>query len=165
MKLTEELAFIAKHIQAEDSIISFDACERTYVKIQSRVYSNELFTNPLTWIIIEAYQNSRDRDYDAIRTQLDATIAIIERVEFWDTITTNQINTINLNGNLCGIEWYDWEVSLNQLTEEADRLKKSNLTSYTLKISRDKWLLAFVSDITGCPISIMGLYSVQKSLC
>jgi hypothetical protein len=164
MKLTEELAFIGKHIMSEDSIISFTACDRTYVKIGTRVYSDELFTNPLTWTLIGAYQDSMDRDIDKVATQIESTREILEDAKFWFTVTTAEINTINLNGNLCGIQGYDWEVSLNQLTEEADRFRKSNITSFTMRINSKKGLLAFVSDITGTPISIIGLYSVQKSL-
>lgn len=136
MKLSEELSFIAKAIEKEDTIISFDALGIKFVKINSKLYSSELFQHIETWNLIDYHQSKRIVDLNNKDKITDKLYELVHKIKDWEEISTADINTINLNGNLCGIEGYDYEVSLSQLEEESARIGKSFLT-FSLRITRE----------------------------
>lgn len=163
MKLTEELAFIAKPIEKEYAILSFEAMGSKFVKINSKLYSSELLQHSYTWKLIDYNQATTDVNDEKREENLNKLYDLVYKIKEWDELPVSKINTINLNGNLCGIEGYDYEVSLSQLEEESKRISKSHIM-YSLHIGKEG-LLAFVNDANRKPVVVIPLYSVQKSLC
>lgn len=164
MKISAELAFFAKLLEKGILSTPFNYAGRNYVRANWIIYSDLIFQNDLTWLLVnQAYTNAKaDDDLTKLKTT-------IEEVKSWREISLEDINTYDALGNVAWINGSNYWIDIKTLEKYRWMISKAGHLSFRMR-SNDNGLLAFTSQNNEWDsyyedvFVITGLQSIQRSL-
>lgn len=155
MKLTKELAIVAKHIEKWFIPTPVKVGNVKFFSIFNTVYSDRLFVQDYTWDLLEkAFTH-----VDVKPWTLEKISFLINSIETWKQIYLEDINTFDAVGSIAGIKDTDYWIWIKDLY---DTIKLVQDKPYTIRVS-DEWMIAFL-DKEEVPLVIAWLYKMQTSL-
>lgn len=155
MKLTKELAIVAKHIEKWFIPTPIKVGNVRYFSIFNTVYSDRLFIQEYTWDLLE-----KAFTYVEVKAwTLERITSLINSVSDWEHIYLEDINTFDAVGNVAGINNTDYWIGIKELF---DTIKLVKDKPYSIRVSSD-WMIAFL-DEDEVPLVIAWLYKMQTSL-
>ena len=155
MKLTKELAIVAKHIEKWFIPTPVNVYTVRYFSIFNTVYSDRLFTQDYTWDLLE-----KAFTYVEVKPwTLERITSLIKSVSDWGHIYLEDINTFDAVGNIAGINNTNYWIGIKELFDIIKLLKDK---PYSIRVSSD-WMIAFL-DEDEVPLVIAWLYKMQQSL-
>lgn len=155
MKLTKELAIVAKHIEKWFIPTPVKVGNVKFFSIFNTVYSDRLFIQDYTWDLLEkAFTN-----VDVKPGTLDKLTFLIDSIDTWKQIYLEDINTFDAVGSIAGIKDTNYWIWIKDLY---DTIKLIQDKPYTIRVS-EEWMIAFL-DKDEVPLVIAWLYKMQTSL-
>lgn len=155
MKLTKELAIVAKHIEKWFIPTPVKVGNVKFFSIFNTVYSDRLFIQDYTWDLLEkAFTN-----VDVKPGTLDKLTFLIDSIDTWKQIYLEDINTFDAVGSIAGIKDTNYWIWIKDLY---DTIKLIQDKPYTIRVSSE-WMIAFL-DKEEVPLVIAWLYKMQTSL-
>lgn len=155
MKLTKELAIVAKHIEKWFIPTPVKVGAVRFFSIFNTVYSDRLFIQDYTWDLLEkAFTH-----VDVKPGTLEKISFLINSIEDWNQIYLEDINTFDAVGSIAGIKDTNYWIGIKELF---DIIKLVQDKPYTIRVS-DEWQIAFL-DKEEVPLVIAWLYKMQTSL-
>ena len=155
MKLTKELAIVAKHIEKWFIPTPVKVGNVKYFSIFNTVYSDRLFIQDYTWDLLEkAFTN-----VDVKPWTIDKISALINSIVGWKQIYLEDINTFDAVGSIAGIKDTNYWILISELF---NYIKLVQDNPYTIRVS-EEWMIAFL-DKEEVPLVIAWLYKMQTSL-
>lgn len=158
MKLWAELAFFAKRLEKGILSTPFTIWKDKYVLSVGRIYSDLIFENDLTWVVLEqAYKNAVCKD------NVELTKSVVEQVNTWTKIGLEDINTFDAIWNVAWIEWSNYWIDIKIFIELQWMITKSWYFDVEMRIS-EEWMLAFIHSESQKLFLITSLQTIQRSL-
>ena len=155
MKLTKELAIVAKHIEKWFIPTTLTVGNVKYFSIFNTIYSDRLFIQDYTWDLLEkAFTHVEVKLWTLGKISL-----LINSIETWKQIYLEDINTFDAVGSIAGIKDTDYWIWIKDLY---DTIKLIQDKPYTIRVS-EEWMIAFL-DKEEVPLVIAWLYKMQTSL-
>lgn len=155
MKLTKELAIVAKHIEKWFIPTPVKVWKIRFFSIFNTVYSDRLFIQDYTWDLLEkAFTH-----VDVKPGTIDKISALINSIVGWKQIYLEDINTFDAVWSIAGIKDTNYWIGIKELF---DTIKLVQDKPYTIRVS-EEWMIAFL-DKEEVPLIIAWLYKMQTSL-
>lgn len=139
MKLTQELWFFAKRIDKGILSTPFKIWDTNYVRSNGTIYSDLIFTNHLTWKLLEESYSVAKWEDDLSKLQ-----SLVNEVISWREIDLEDINTYDALWNVAGIDWTDHWIDIWTLANYRKMCSANNILDFRLRINNN-WLIAFTT--------------------
>ena len=160
MKITQELAFIAKLLDKGILSTPFQVLDTKYFLVNGRIYSDKIFQNELTWLCLETSYNNTDKKKD----NLDTVKELVSNVINWRTIDIEDINTLDLVWWIAGIKDTNHGIDIKTYHDLMKLISANKFYNVRLKYNSE-WLLAFVNATEDEEVFIItNLHSIQTTL-